>query len=452
MIVLQLFLVLGMLVLVHELGHFAMAKWCGVRVDAFAIGFGRRIAGYRFKGTNYRINLLPLGGYVKMRGEIPGKHRTDDTGDLNNHPRWQRILIALAGPIANLVLAFFLMTGASLLHDPVNQYASGPAATDYISSTTAAYKTGIRSGDTIVRFDTIENPTWVDIFERASLDVNRTVPFSFVHDGTRVDTTFLVDFPGDSSTFSVQSALQLGLVPQMQDTPLQVAALTPGGPAAKAGLKPDDRVLTVNGIVIRSIPALNWYLHDQKGKPATLELLRDGRHISLSITPQKGISGGSTSTGYELGFTALVPPVRLQHMSVADALAASWTFCNKNSLLVISIFKGIFQQRVSVENLSGPIGIGRVVRHAASAPGWMPLIAAMATISINLGIFNLLPFPVLDGGMISLLLIESSFRRDLPVQVRRHVYQAAFVCILLFAVVVICNDITRLPFFSHLRS
>jgi len=115
--IVQLLLVLGLMVLVHEFGHFIVAKWCGVRVEAFAIGFGKRLIGYVHKGTDYRINLLPLGGYVKMAGEIPGEETSDDPGDLNNHPRWQRMLIAVAGPVANFILAFGLMAGVFMLHN-----------------------------------------------------------------------------------------------------------------------------------------------------------------------------------------------------------------------------------------------------------------------------------------------------------------------------------------------
>src|SRR5438067_3539394 len=150
--IIQLLLVLGLMVLVHEFGHFIVAKWCGVRVEAFAIGVGKRLIGYVHKGTDYRINALPLGGYVKMAGEIPGEETSNDPGDLNNHPRWQRMLIAVAGPVANFILAFGLMTGAFMLHNEVNQYESGPAVTDYESPSTPVAKTGIQSGDTIVRF------------------------------------------------------------------------------------------------------------------------------------------------------------------------------------------------------------------------------------------------------------------------------------------------------------
>ena len=205
--VIQLLLVLGLMVLVHELGHFVVAKLCKVRVEAFAIGFGTRLWGYVHNGTDYRINALPLGGYVKMAGEIPGEETSDDPGDLNNHPRWQRMLIALAGPTANFLLAFGLMTGAYMLHYEVSAFQSGPAVTDYISPASAAAKTGMVSGDTIAHFDTIEDPTWDDVYQHAALNPNRTVAFSYVHDGKRTDTTFLLPFKDSHRTNSPRTRL-----------------------------------------------------------------------------------------------------------------------------------------------------------------------------------------------------------------------------------------------------
>ncbi len=150
-----------------------------------------RLVGFRRGETDYQINALPLGGYVKMAGEIPGEETTNDPGELNNHPRWQRMLIAVAGPVSNFLLAFGLMTGAYMLHNEVDEFRSGPAVTDYISPGSPVAKTGIQSGDTIVRFDNVKNPTWDDVFQHSALNLNQTVPFSFVHDGQRVDTTLL---------------------------------------------------------------------------------------------------------------------------------------------------------------------------------------------------------------------------------------------------------------------
>jgi len=438
------------MVLVHEFGHFTVAKWCGVRIEAFAIGFGKRIVGFVRNGTDYRINALPLGGYVKMAGEIPGEEVSNDPGELNNHPRWQRMLIALAGPTANFILAFGLMTGAYMFHHEVGEYIGGPAVTDYISPTTVVAKTGIHPGDTIVHFDNIENPTWEDILDHASLNTNQTIPFSFVHDGQRTDTTLFLAFKGSSDKFSLDAALAMGLVPKMQDTPIKVQTPTAGGPSDRAGLKPGDQIVSVDGLTIRSIPALLAYLQDQKGKPAVLSLLRDGQSMSLVIKPEMSDSGDGTQA-YHLGFRAVDPPSRVEKLSLPKAVSASWDFNEKNSLLVVDVLKGMFERHISVKSLSGPIGIGEVVHEAASA-GWMPLVGTMAMISINLGMFNLMPFPILDGGMIFLLLIESLFRRDLPMPVKERIYQVAFVCIVLFAAMVIFNDITKLPFFAHMKS
>src|SRR5215469_4600238 len=183
--VIQLAIVLGIMVLVHEFGHFAVAKLCGIRVEVFSIGFGKRLFGYRKGDTDYRISVLPLGGYVKMSGDNPGEAPTGDPGEFNSHPRWQRILVALAGPVANFLLAFGLMTGVYMLHNEVSEYLSSAAITDYISPRSAAAATGIRSGDTIVHFADVENPTWEDLFNHAALSLNQTVPFDYVHDGRR---------------------------------------------------------------------------------------------------------------------------------------------------------------------------------------------------------------------------------------------------------------------------
>jgi regulator of sigma E protease len=443
--------VLGLMVLVHEFGHFVVAKACGVRVETFALGFGKRLVGFRRGETEYQINALPLGGYVKMAGEIPGEETSGDPGELNNHPRWQRILIALGGPVANFILAFGLMTGAYMLHNEVNEYIAGPAVTDYISPATPVAKTGIHTGDTIVHFDSIENPTWEDVLNHSALNPNQTIPFSFVHNGQRTNTTFFLPSKDKAEKFSIDSALALGLMPKMQNTPLTVSAPVADSPADHAGLKPNDQIASIDGLAIRSIPALLDYLQDQKGKPSVLAVLRDGQSLSLTVTPQLTDSGDGTKA-YHLGFKAVEPPVKVEQLSFGKSLAASWEFSEKNSKLIGDVLKGMFERHISVKSLTGPIGIGQVVHEAAQAKGWMPLIGTMAEISINLGIFNLLPFPILDGGMIFFLLIESIFRRDVPMPIKERIYQVAFVCIVLFAVMVIFNDITKLPIFVKLKS
>ncbi|WP_213805947.1 RIP metalloprotease RseP [Granulicella sp. dw_53] len=445
--VLQLAIVLGIMVLVHEFGHFAVAKLCGIRVEVFSIGFGKRLFGFKRGDTDYRLSLLPLGGYVKMAGDNPGEAPTGDPGEFNAHPRWQRVAVALAGPVANFILAIGLMTGVSMLHNEVQEYISGPAQTDYIPAKTAAANTGIHSGDLIVHYDNIENPTWDQVAIRSLLNINQTIPFSFVHDGQRTDTKIFVEAKEGADNFALD---KLGLIPKMQPTPVQVSDLTPNTPAAHAGLQPKDQITTIDGLQLHSVPALLAYLQDQAGKPASLSILRNGATIPMQITPEL-LDSGDGSKLYRLGFTPVQPPVKVERLPLGKAIVASWDFNKKGSLLIVEVLKRMFTRQVSVRSLSGPIGIGTQIHQAVQMPGWMPLIGLMSYISLNLGIFNLLPIPILDGGMILFLLIESIIRRDLNQQIKERVYQVAFVCLLVFAVMVIFNDLTKLPLFTHLK-
>jgi regulator of sigma E protease len=458
--VIQLLIVLGIMVLVHEFGHFAVAKLCGIRVEVFSIGFGKRLIGFRRGETEYQISAIPLGGYVKMSGEtsLPTDDPNDltvavnDPGNFNNHPRWQRMLVAFAGPIANFLLAFALMTGVSMLHNEVQEFLDGPALTDYIQTKTPAAKAGISSGDLIVRFDTVENPTWEDIGNRSVLNLNQTVPFSFIHNGQRTDTKLFVESkvqPEDFSPFD-----QLGFIPKMQDTAVEVSSLEASMPAARAGLKPGDKILSIDGLQLHSVPALLSYLQDQAGKPASLVVQRmvDGKAqtMNLQITPELADTA-SGPKGYRLGFVAVSPPVRVERLPFSKALVASWQFNKKGSLFIVEVIKRLFTRQVSVKSLQSPIGIGQQIHQAAQMPGWMPLIGTMSLISLNLGILNLMPIPILDGGLILFLIIETIMRRDVNQQVKERIYQVAFVCILAFFAFVIFNDLTRLNLFTKLK-
>jgi regulator of sigma E protease len=444
--VIELLIVLGIMVLVHEFGHFAVAKLCGIRVEVFSIGFGKRLFGFRRGETDYRVSLLPLGGYVKMSGDNPGEAPTDP-GDFNAHPRWQRILVALAGPFANFILAIALMTGAYMLHNEVQEYISGPAQTDYIPANTPATRTGIHSGDLIVHYDTIENPTWDQVFLRSLLNINQNIAFSYIHDGKRIDTKLFVESKGGADNFALD---RLGIIPKMQNVPVQIDSLELDMPAARAGLQPHDQIASIDGIQLHSVPALLSYLQDQAGKPASLMILRNGQSVPVQLTPQLAEVGDGTKD-YRIGFRPLPPPVKVERLPFPKAFAASLDFNKKNSLLIVEVIKRMFTRQVSVRSLSGPIGIGQQIHMAAAMPGWMPIIGLMANISINLGIFNLLPIPILDGGMILFLLVESIMRRDLNQQLKERVYQVAFVCILIFAAMVIFNDISKLNLFARLK-
>ena len=448
--IIELLVVLGIMVLVHEFGHFAMAKMCRVRVETFAIGFGKRLVGFRCGGTDYQINILPLGGYVKMSGDAPGEAPSGDPGDFNAHPRWQRMLIALAGPVANFILALFIMTIVSMFHHEIDDYLSGAATNDYTMRDTPAAEAGIQPGDRIVHYADTEDPDWEAIAMRSLLNMNRSVPLSYIHDGKRVDTIIQVAATeADASSGDIVSLLQhLGMVPRAQNMPVTVVEVVPNMPAAAAGLKPGDQIVSIDGVEVHSVPMLLAYMQDSKGKPSQLAILRNGSPQTLAVTPEQSTADGTK--GYRLGFTYVRPPVHVDKLPVGAAVAESADANLKSALMIRDVLKGMAERRVSPKQLQGPIGIGQQVGMAARESIWT-LLRLMAMISINLGIFNLLPIPILDGGMILFLLIESLIRRDINQQLKERVYQVAFVCLVVFAVMVIFNDVTKLPFFTKLK-
>lgn len=448
----QLALVLGIMVLVHEAGHFFAAILCGVRVETFAVGFGKRLFGYVHNGTDYCVNLIPLGGYVKMAGvgdePISGseqKRATLDPGEFQNHPRWQRAIIGVAGPLANFILAIFLLTILYMHHHEVFEYLERPAVVDYVVPGSQVATTGIQSGDTIVRFDKFENPVWGDLENEPHLTMNRETPFSYLHDGRRTDTSIFVENKGREEDFTWS---KLGAEPVRQTTPVEVANVTSASsPAAKAGLKPHDLLLAIDDFHPHSVESLLDYLQAQKGKPSVLTVERKGANgqmetLHLPVTPvQMETTEGK---GWRLGFQRVLPPEKTEQLSVGQALKASWDANVKSSLLLFEVLHRLFTRQVSIKAMSSPIGIGVVVHQAFEAKDWKAaIIDTMAMISLQLGILNLMPIPILDGGMILFLVIESLMRRDLNQQVKERVYQVAFVCLVLFAAIVIFNDITK---------
>ncbi len=467
----SMLILLGILVLVHEFGHFAVAKLCGVRVETFSIGFGTRLFGFRYGDTDYRISLLPLGGYVKMAGEVggepsivtgsdirrattqsnaeelPAEKTSADSGDLSSRPRWQRILIAVAGPMANFVLALLLMTALYVGHNEVPNYLRAPAVIDYVLPNSAAAAAGLQAGDHIVRFDEIQNPDWQQIMLRAVLNLNHSVPVVAQKDGQRKDTLLHLKSPLDPDDFTLQDA---GLTPFEQTGPLKVAMVEPGMPGAKAGLKAGDAIVSVDGTALHSLPSIIVYLQQNGGRPVTLQLLRNGKPLELTVQPQQTV-GSNGQPDYKIGFATEPSPSHIERLSLPEAFSQSVHEFAKQSTFVADVLHRVVTNRMSVRTLSGPVGIARETGHIVSLPGWTPVMSETASISLQLGLLNLLPIPILDGGVILMLLIESIMRHDLNEHFKERVYQGAFVFFVLLMVFILFNDLAKIPSFAKLK-
>lgn len=425
-------IVIGVMVLVHEFGHFAVAKLLGVRVEQFAIGFGTRLFGFRRGGTDYRVNALPFGGYVKMAGENPMDERSGDPAEFLSHPRWHRFLVAIAGPFMNILLAVGLLTGVYMVHYEHPAYLDQQAVVGSVEHGSPAEKQGIQPGDRIVQIDGVQNPTWEQVEIKQLLSANHSLDFAIERGGQRIQGSVVPVAKGASDAGSA------GWLPI---EPVIIGDIESGMPAAKAGLKPSDKIISIDGQVVPSIQAMIDRLQQTKTKPIQLVVQRDGKDLSFTLSPVLADTPGSEKH-YRLGFRNSYETA-VTKLPFADAFSHSIQDNKRYSAILIELVGKLVQRKASLNTVSGPIGIAEQTGAAAEEKGWIPLLALSAAISLNLGIFNLLPIPIMDGGVILLLFIESLMRRDISIRIKERIYQAAFVFLVLFAAVVVYNDIAK---------
>jgi regulator of sigma E protease len=430
--VLAVGVILGFMILIHEFGHYAAAKLLGVRVEVFSIGFGKRLFGFRRGDTDYRIAAIPLGGYVKMSGENPMDERTDDPGEFMSHPRWHRFIIAIAGPAMNILFAVGLLTCVYMVRYEYPAVLDEPAVIGWVVQDTPAAKAGIQVGDRIVRIDGIENPTWEQVIPREALNPNQPLDVTIERGGQTITKTIVPEPFGPNQMGSA------GWAPKEPSFP--ITDLEPGMPAEKAGMKLGDEIVSVDGQPIAGLEAMIESLKRTKDKPIQITVMRDGKPLTFTVQPI--LSNLKGDERYRIGVASA--PMKVSSLPLAAAFRRSVEQNKQGSLLILELVQKMVQRKISIRSIEGPIGIGRAAGQAASRKGWTPLLELTAGISLNLGIFNLLPIPIMDGGVILLLFVESLIRRDINLRIKERIYQAAFVFLVLFAVMVIYNDVVKM--------
>ncbi len=433
-------IVLGVMILVHEFGHFAAAKLLGVRVEVFSIGFGKRLFGIKRGDTDYRISALPLGGYVKMTGvnaiEMPEERTVadagNDAGEFLKHPRWQRLIIAVAGPVANIVMAVLLLTTVFALHHEVPYGLYEPAVVGWCLPGSPAAAAGLQEGDRILQIGEARNPTWQDAMNKVLINPNEPLAVRVQRGAEVLPLTIVPKADGRSQT---------GDVGWFQQRPFVVTWLEKGWPAALAGLRIGDEIVSADGKPIHATEQMADYLQSTKGKAVVLEVRRNSQTLMLSVTP-KLIALDPHTEAYRIGFASR--PIQVEKLPIGEAFQRSVGECKKLSGLVFELIGRMAERKVSVKQMSGPIEIVRLSGEMVRERSLNDMLGFMAMISLQLGLFNLLPIPILDGGLIAMLLVESVMRRDINEAIKIRLYQAAFVCLVLFAGMVIFNDVVKM--------
>jgi regulator of sigma E protease len=419
--------VLGVLVFVHELGHFLVARWYGVKVLTFSLGFGPKLLKYRRGDTEYCISAVPLGGYVKLAGETVDDRRTGAPDEFLSKSKWVRFQVYLAGPVMNLLLAFFLVAGILAQGADVPLYTSAPPVIGIVDPDSPAGQAGLQPGDRIVRINGRDVPTWEAVN-------NLVLPRA------GKELAIVIERQGQRQEFRVvpqaQGRYEIGRLGIQAIHRPQVTQVLSDEPAATAGLRRGDVVLALDGRTLTQ-PEIIEHIRAHANQPIVFRVERGTEQVDVRVVPRLDGDIG------RIGATIRGTEVRWVDPNAIEALKLSAEQNWNTAVEILSLLKGLVTRDVPVRQLMGPVSIASL-SGTAGEEGWDVLFGLMATISLNLALLNLMPIPVLDGGQIMILAVEGVARRDLSIKVKERILLAGAALIVMLMVTVIYNDIARL--------
>lgn len=414
---------IGVIIFVHELGHLLMAKRFGVRVLTFSLGFGRRLWGFRRGETDYQVSLVPLGGYVRLSGEDPGE-ASEDPREFLNKPRWQRILVYLAGPWMNIILAVLLVAVVFMVGVEVAALQDVPAVVGAVGESSPAAQAGIQPGDVIVEIDGKPVEYWNDVQFAVMTAPERTLPLVVTRSGEPFHLSLT---PTKVPKYEFGYA---GLFPKLLP---RITQVTEDGPAAVAGFEVGDQIRSVDERAIAGGADFVKYIEAHAGQAVVVEVVRGDGVAQLTVTPRDEGGVGRIQVG--LGYFQRYGPVE----AVVASARHNWDIARQT----FSVFGKIFSGQLAAKSaLAGPIEIA-AMSGAAARRSFVDLLYLMGLISISIALLNLMPVPVLDGGQIFVLLIESLLRKDLSLKIKEGFNMAGFVLIIALMVAVLYFDLVK---------
>jgi regulator of sigma E protease len=433
--------VLGVLVFIHELGHFLLARWNGVRVLTFSLGFGPKILKVQRGDTEYCISIIPLGGYVKMAGENPEDQPTGRDDEFLAKTKWQRFQILIAGPVMNILLAVVLLAVVLMQGADVLAHLDQPATIGAVQPGSPAERAGIQPGDIVTQFGSAEITTWEHLEMAVAGRPEREVEVVLIRGGREERLKVRPDLrevkTRNNATFEIGT---IGVLPDVYPSVLSFVA---GKPAESSGLKVGDQIRAIDGermvFVLQAIETISQKPGD---KPIVFTIRRDGVEQAISVTPYR--DGDRTLVGMYMNDAR-----RSFNPTPIEAIGMSIQRNIEMSGLILNTLKDLFTGEASPKQLMGPVGIAQISGESAQQ-GWIALLALMAAISLNLGLLNLMPIPVLDGGHIFIMAIETISRRDFSLQMKEKMLFVGFVLLMTLMVTVIYNDLTRIAWIENL--
>ena len=425
--------VLGVLVFVHELGHFLAARRLGVKVLVFSLGFGPKLLKVQRGDTEYCVSIIPLGGYVKMAGENPDDARSGSPDEFLSRTKWERFQILIMGPAMNIILAVVVMAVVLAQGAEVPIYQDEPPVVGGVAAGSPAEQAGIQRGDRILTVSGDGIDTWDDLFIAIGTRPDRDVPITLLRDGqTRAITVRTVS----------ETRFEIGNIGVLPDINPIAARVLPGDLAEKAGLMNGDVFLAVDGVRTVTRTQLIEAISKNGGREIVMTIRRNGEEIPIRVTPEQ--RGDRAMIGVEL-----TEPTKSFTPGPFEAIQLSVERNIEFSGLIFKTLGGLFVGETSPRQLMGPVAIAQLSGESAEA-GWIALFTLMASISLNLGLLNLLPIPVLDGGHILIMALEGIARRDFSMAVKEKMLLAGFVLLMMLMVTVIYNDLTRISWIERL--
>ncbi len=423
-------IVLGVLIFIHEFGHFVVAKLSGVGVEKFSLGFGPKLVSMKIGETEYRVSVLPLGGYVKMVGESPDEEvsESDYKRSFTHRPVYNRAAIVAAGPIMNLVLAAVLLPVIFMIGVKVPAYLEKKAEIGFVVPHESADKAGIKNGDIIESVDNKEIRNWEDLLSALSLKPGKPSAIELKRDGKEIKTTLTTATSPDTGGSII------GMYPPMKPV---ISDVSKDYPAMEAGLKPGDLILAVNGTKITHWAELETLIH-KDGSEKTFLIKRGDKEFTVGITPKYN----KEMKSYLVGITRRDEKV-FRRYGFFDAVKKGLELAVDMTGRLFVVIKGLVTGQYSLKTLGGPLMIAEIAGKAAET-GLTDLLSLVAFLSLQLGILNLFPIPVLDGGHLFFFAIESINGKPLSEKFMGIAQQIGIALLIALMVFVTYNDIFRL--------